>query len=95
MRDVRDYTIEVCVICGVQLSRGTRAGRCTNQDHWSTGGMVVRVTPRPLEEQDERTTQRHWKALDPPADGRQIDRVWIDEIQNFPDPGVDAERADA
>lgn len=65
MRDHHDYTIEVCIVCGCQLSRGTRAGRCIDQSHWSGGGMVVRVTPRPLEEQDDRSTQAHWEAMAP------------------------------
>lgn len=64
MRDHWDYTIEVCIECGCQLSRNTGpTGRCVNRDHWSSGGMVVRVTPRPLTEQDERSTQRYWKAV--------------------------------
>lgn len=60
MRDHRDYTIEVCIICGCQLSRATRAGRCIDPKHWSQGGMVVRVAPRPLAEQDDRSTQMHY-----------------------------------
>jgi hypothetical protein len=52
MRDPLDYTIEVCIRCGCQLSRSTIAGRCVNRDHWSDGGVVVRVQPRPVAEQD-------------------------------------------
>lgn len=63
MRDPLDYTIEVCIECGAQLSRNTLAGRCPNRDHWERGGMVVRVMPRPLAEQDELSTQRRWRVL--------------------------------
>lgn len=58
-----DYTIEVCIRCGAQLSRNTTAGRCPNRAHWGDGGMVVRVAPRPLEQQTWHATKRHWKAI--------------------------------
>lgn len=62
-RDIHDYTIEVCAICGCQLGRGTRAGRCENRDHWYTGGMVVHVIALPLSEQKESMTKRHWHSI--------------------------------
>lgn len=61
--DPHDYVIEVCVICGGQLNRGTVTGRCTNRDHQKHGGMVVRVIPRPLEEQPQPATKRNWLAI--------------------------------
>jgi hypothetical protein len=51
-RDAHDFTIECCAVCGAQLDRSGN-GRCpVSRDHWSVGGMVVRVVPRPDDEQD-------------------------------------------
>lgn len=63
MLDPHDYTIEVCIICGCQLNRGTRAGRCVNEEHWSAGGMVVRVQARPIEDQDIVTRRYYERAI--------------------------------
>jgi hypothetical protein len=62
LRDPHDYTIEVCIRCGCQLSRGTPAGRCINRDHWGDGGMVVRVEPREADVQDL-VTRRYYRVL--------------------------------
>lgn len=52
MRDPYDFTIEVCQVCGAQLNRSGN-GRCpVAPEHWSAGGMVVRVLARPDADQD-------------------------------------------
>jgi hypothetical protein len=67
-RDPHDYTIEVCIECGAQLNRGGN-GRCpVAPEHWSRGGMVVRVVARPDEEQDV-IYQRHSRVVPPIARG--------------------------
>jgi hypothetical protein len=54
-RDPLDWYIEVCGVCGCQLGPGigtrTRTGRCIYESHRSTGGIVVRVSAKPLSEQ--------------------------------------------
>lgn len=63
MREPHDYTIEVCADCGAQLDR-YRNGRCpVSEAHWRTGGMVVRVIARPLDEQDDRATVRRFTRI--------------------------------
>lgn len=68
-RDPRDYTIEVCIRCGCQLSRDTPAGRCVNRDHWSAGSMEVKVIPLPLIDQTRRV-QNNWHAIQTAAERR-------------------------
>lgn len=55
-RDLLDWYIEICAICGCQLGPGigsrTRSGRCVVQEHRNTGGIVVRVQALPLSEQE-------------------------------------------
>lgn len=59
-----DYTLEVCVACGAQLGRSGN-GRCPlDREHWSRGGIIVRMIPRPDDEQDDEATRRHLRVLE-------------------------------
>lgn len=69
---MKRYTIEVCGVCGGQLSsrmaspgRGgsdPATGRCgVDRNHWSVGGVLLDVTPLPASEQhpDYAGSSRH------------------------------------
>lgn len=61
-RAPHDYTIECCMECGAQLDRSGN-GRCpVSRAHWSRGGFVVRVQPRPVTEQEDEA-RFYWRAL--------------------------------
>lgn len=55
-RDPLDWYIEVCAVCGCQLGPGigarTRTGRCIFEEHRQSGGVLVRVSAKPLSEQE-------------------------------------------